>query len=93
MIWGSLGSDFSGSILTNNSVVFGGRWVRVKDNHEVTVSLKTEGDLGMCVDNGINVQEGWGGVTWSLCWSKKEKSPGWFVYMVLKFECPRWRAN
>ena len=46
---------FPGSILTYNSVVFGGRWVRVKVNHEVKVSLKTEGDLGMCVHKGINV--------------------------------------
>ena len=41
-------------IWTYNSFVFGGCWVRVNANHEVTVSLKTEGDLGMCVDNGIN---------------------------------------
>ena len=44
-----------------NSVVVRGRWIRVKANHVVTVSLKMEGDLEMCVDNGINVLEGWGG--------------------------------
>jgi hypothetical protein len=63
--------------MTYSSVVFGGRWVRVNTNHEFTVSLKTEGDLGMCVDNSINVWEGWGGVTGVCVGSKKEKSPGW----------------
>jgi len=52
-------------------------------NHGGTVSLKKEGDLGMCVDNGINVWEGLGEVTLSLCGSKQGKSPYWFVYMVM----------
>jgi len=64
-------------ITYDNSVVFfGGRWARVKANHEVTMSLKTERDLGTCVDNDINIWEGWGQLTLSLCWSKNGKSLG-----------------
>jgi len=53
---------------------FGGCWARVKANHGVTPSLKTEGDLGMCGDNGINIWEEWGEVTLSLCWSIKKEN-------------------
>jgi len=51
---GVIRSDSSRSIMTYNSVVCGGRGARVKANYGVTVSL-SGGDLGMCVDNGINV--------------------------------------
>jgi len=69
--------------------------LHVKTNHGVAVSLKMEGDLGMCMDHEINIWEEWREVTWNLspCWSKKRKISNFVLMVKMESECPLLEAK